>query len=334
MHRAVFASVMMGIVATSGAGGQQTNAADPEIVFDPPKTVVVRQTNGRPARGELLRLNEDALWLRVLDGTEVKLKLDKVRSVKTSDESFEFWPAQEDFSGLAQRIGTVSGAKLNGKVARRASAVSNRKSPGGKSTDIGQIDQDDPDERRHLRRKQRMQMENPATVGNRRPILNLPPAKNLANAATVDEPARTEEHAQISRSDDESNEPEETADDSDATGAGSIEVLVCSNCEKDLPAGFKSGSQCPHCGKVAVFEQVAVGNPFAVQGGGGQASQNPFAASGGTLPAPAATVPLVQPVAAAPTNAPAMSLEGMPLIAKVGIFAGFVVLGWFILQRR
>src|SRR5262245_30395332 len=85
-------------------GVQAVLAADAEIAFEPPRIVAVRQTNGAPARGHLLRITENDLWLRVVNGTEVRLKLDRVRSVKASDQSLEFWPGSESFYDFATRL--------------------------------------------------------------------------------------------------------------------------------------------------------------------------------------------------------------------------------------
>jgi hypothetical protein len=126
------------------------------------------------------------------------------------------------------------------------------------------------------------------------------------------------------------------ASSTDSTGAPGTEILICSNCNEELPAGFVSGDACPHCGKVATYE-VEESNPFAAGGGASAAPQNPFAAPGGVPPTaamPAVMPAAPPPAAAAPAGGQGMSMADIPLIGKLGIFAGFVIVGWLILQRR
>lgn len=284
-------------------------AGDAEIVFDPPKAVLVRKTDGSPARGELLRINGEKLWLRAVNGTEVDYKLEKVRSVKASDESFEFWPSKETFNELAGRIDKVGGAKLNGTVASPARTQRSqpqqtqpRKKPRRGDDDYGES--------------------SPATATDgsaAAPPLhfgdNARPAPAIDDANGRDEDAGTEA------------ETEEATADADSTAGA--EVLICSNCDKELPAAFKSGDKCPHCSTIAVFQTVEV-NPFAATTTT-KPAHDPFAAAAAP---PAAAIPAAPGAAAPVVDAGAGGLAGIPLLGKVGIFAAFVIVGWFILQRR
>src|SRR5262245_8615037 len=98
-------ATVAGVLACFAMFGVETaQAADAEIAFEPPKVVAVRQSNGAPARGHLLRITENDLWLKVLNGSELRLKLERVRSVKSPDQTLEFWPGSESFYDFATRM--------------------------------------------------------------------------------------------------------------------------------------------------------------------------------------------------------------------------------------
>jgi hypothetical protein len=299
-------------------------AEEPEIAFDPPLAVVIRKTDGTSARGRLLRLDAEQATLRILNGSEIELPIDRVRLIQASGGAagtFEYRPADEAFEDLAARSGSVPGAKVSGAVARSVARTgngagarqANRRSAIGNS--------DDDDDRRGFRVREPVRPRDEKTQTGDAGPNPANPFGNLGrmtpNVPAVNDPA--------------ANEP--TGEEPDATPAPGTVILVCSNCEKDLPAGFRSGSACPHCGEIAVFEeesaQLAANDAAA-------SPQNPFAApGGGAAPAPVAPVtpaPARQnPVA---TGGQGFSMSNMPLIAKVGIFAAFVVVGWLVLQRR
>lgn len=312
-------------------GGGAVCGADPEVVFEPPKAVVVRQSNGLPARGELLRMNADTLWLRALNGKEVRLKLENVRSIKSSDESFEYRPGEETFGELSQRIGSVSGASLNGSVAASPRGTSRRTQTNSpKLVNPGQMD---PDARKEARRAARVAQANPVGGAGRDGNSPVVPPLRLGGGGS-DDPASD-------RANESPGDPAVSANDavratSPAAGsAAGTEVLLCSECEQELPAGFTGGA-CPHCGKQLAFEDTGPTNPFEVPTGAPGRPANPFATNSAPTTPPTAAMPALQPAAAAPAPAPGepAGLSNMPLIAKVGIFAGFVIGGWFLLMRR
>jgi hypothetical protein len=303
----VATSVAFWLTAAMSFQGASAVGADPEIVFDPPKTVVVRQSNGAPARGELLRIDREELHLRALNGDEVQFKLERVRSVKTSDESFEYWPAQETFDELAGRINTVQGAKLNGTVA----------AANGGTQQTGQ--------NRSRTRKHKRDDDYGATPDeDGRSGFEL-----RANGNGID-PARQgrADSARPAPQGADDTEPTENGT-TDADPAPGAEILVCSNCQKDLPAGFVSGGRCPHCDRVVVFD-TGDSNPFAASAGSAS-PQNPFAANGAPPPA---QIPAAAAGAPPAADAGGGGLDSIPLYGKIGIFAAFLVVGWLILQRR
>lgn len=310
-------------------GSGAVHGADAEIVFDPPLVVVVRQSNGLPARGELLRMNAESLWLRALNGKEVRLKLANVRSVRTSNESFEYWPGEESFAELAQRVGSIAGASLNGTVASSPRGNARRGAGGSpKLTDPGQMD---PDARKEARRAARLRQSEAASGdvrGNQRPV--IPGFKGREEGS--DDPENVPSSEPVADRAGAGNVADTGGDGGAVPGT---EVLLCSQCEKELPAGFTGGA-CPHCGKVLAFEDTGPSNPFAVKPGAPGGPANPFATKSAPTTPPTAAMPAVQPASTTPAPAPAqpIGLANMPVIAKVGIFAGFLIVGWFLLQRR
>jgi hypothetical protein len=311
----VATGVVYWLTAAMSLQGSNAAAADAEIVFDPPKAVVVRQRNGAPARGDLLRIDSEKLHLRALNGDEVQIKLERVRSVKTPDEAFEFWPEQETFEELAGRINTISGAKLNGKVPTSAAR--------GDST---------PPRQRGASRAARKHEERAGNDSDARDEDGRGPFGLQAPVTPQsDDPALVVRTDSARPAPARASETAESTDDtaSDAEPAPGTEILVCSNCEKDLPAGFVSGGRCPHCDRVAIFD-TGDANPFAASQGSAT-GHDPFAATG----APAAAIPASAAAAVAATPAADDGgMAGIPLYGKIGIFAAFLVVGWLILQRR
>lgn len=325
---AVFALCLAAIPASAQAG-----ADDPEIVFDPPLNVNIRQTNGVAARGEILSMNDKELLLRSVSKKEVRIKLERVRSIKTSNETFEYWPGDESFSDLCARADEVPGAKLMGD---------GPPSKTGRSTRPAVPDRDDEEE---------------VDPGDQRGGKAGPrPSGANASGSDILKPGRPGKSPRGNRDDDlqaahqeierggqktsggktgsaraEVEAESDTTDDEPQPGTT---IYSCSHCEKELPLSFSSGDACPHCGKVAVFEEESAEG--AALKDPPRPVQNPFAA-GGQASTPAAA-PAAVPVAAAPvTAAPAsggMGLSDMPMLAKVGIFAAFLVVGWFLLNRR
>ncbi|MBL8850859.1 MAG: hypothetical protein JNG89_14355 [Planctomycetaceae bacterium] len=315
---AVASRVLFWLTAAISLPGASAIGADAEIVFDPPKAVVVRQTNGAPARGDLLRIDNAELHLRALNGNEVQFKLERVRSVKTADETFEFWPSQETFEELAGRINTIGGAKLTGRVPKSAANDESETPPQGRG-------------RAARKHQQNVGDDNvPRDEDGRGPFGIQVPATNPADSDQT--PVTRADNARPAT--DAEPEPAESTDEPAVDPEAGTEILVCSNCQKDLPTGFASGDKCPHCNKVAVFDTGDV-NPFAATGSSAPA-QNPFAANGAAPPA--AAIPAAAPAAAAaaPVTADAegSGLAEIPLYGKIGIFAAFLVVGWLILQRR
>ena len=109
-----------------------------------------------------------------------------------------------------------------------------------------------------------------------------------------------------------------------------IGILKCLNCNHELPATIGHGRPCPQCGQLMEFAIEATGHTMAVP-------NHPFAASDDapkTQRLSRAAVDTVELQASAAVEKPDLSLSSMPLIAKIGIFGGFIALGWLIIQRR
>jgi hypothetical protein len=302
-------------------------ANDPEIVFNPPLTVNIRQTNGAPARGELLSVNDKEVLLRIVSGKEVRMKLERVRSIKNSTSTFEFRPADETFDELCRRIDEVPGAKLMGELRGVRRSTQNRPATTESSSE-------DPHDRRGTLKNQASPFQAQEVLGKGRLGPNGLPTKPRKD----EEEAPVQSSVQIAQNEGKPSPTSDAEAEPDEPPVPGSTIYLCSNCEKELPLSFVSGDACPHCGKVAVFADEAADNaangPATVSAPG----QNPFATGG---PATVPTVPVVPTaVEPVPVSAPpaagggGMGLADIPLLGKVGIFAGFVILGWFVLQRR
>jgi hypothetical protein len=334
---AVFALCLTALSAAAQAG-----ANDPEIVFDPPLSVTIRQTNGAPARGEILSMNEKDLLLRAVSGKEVRIKLERVRSIKTSGETFEYWPSDETFMELCQRVDKLPGATLMGNIAeptrrgRTPRAVPNRNGAAASNDE-------DPDDRRGMKKPQGRAAVTPSgddILAKGRSSLNGLHGRRQDEAESEQEKKQPANGTAGSRNRRQQND-ESTADndqsDSDQGDNGQGDsvavagtIYFCSHCEKELPLSFRSGSKCPHCGQIAVFEDESASTAALATHA---PAKNPFAA-GGPATTPAAAPPAAAPVAAAPAAGGGMGLADVPMVAKIGIFLGLLVVGWFLLNRR
>lgn len=279
-----------------------------ELAFDPPLSVSIRQTNGLTARGKLLTVTEQELVLRAVNGKEVKFKLDRIRFVKNTDETFEYWPNKEKFSELCKRVDEVPDATLNNAahLARRDGRPQRSPQP-----DPADVRGESTRRTRPAIASSENDLRAPGGV-DESPGAGGPRVQNAADAQQ--QPARRNFSAD--------DTPLTTDDVADPPARGSV-IYSCSNCTQDLPATIRSGDSCPHCGEIAVFEEDSAELAATVDPRG-----DPFAAAGPP------TVPVSVAHVAAPQPTGGLSIAEMPFIAKIGIFAGFLFLGWILLQRR
>lgn len=301
-------------------------AAEREIVFEPPPSVTVRKTDGTSARGRLLGINEDEIKLRILNGSEIELELERVRvirggsrgkSTRRSAGQFEFQPTVETFDDLVQRIRSIPNAKLSGdarRVVGSAATPQFRSRPNAPSTSAGSGKGDDEDD------------------GDAR---GLKLGRHSARPAEVEKPEAGSRRRNNNPFVVAGDPPTDAVDDDEpASPIAVIEIFSCPDCGNDLPAGFRSGGKCPNCGQTLVdaddAPDSAVKDPAA-------RPKNPFDDPGGAAPredrmvAPAGARRDQAPAAAEATE---FSFSNMPLIAEIGIFVGFIAAGWFVLQRR
>lgn len=324
-HRHWYFTAGLALCLFSGglAADSRALAAEPEIVFDPAPSVTVRKTDGTSARGRLISINEDEIRLRILNGREIELELERVRVIrggagKASQRSagkFEFQPTVETFDDLVQRVPSMPYAKLSGEPGRVVGSDANpqfRSRPSQPSGSTGSGKREDGDDTRGF------------SLGGA-----------PAGSADVEQPRaarRQQNNNPFGFAGDAANDAED--DEEPAGPVAGTEILVCSMCERDLPAGFRSGGKCPNCGETLVLEEDSADS--AVDDPAARAS-NPFAAPGGAAPredrvvAASSTRRNQAPSAAEATE---FSFSNMPPIAKIGIFFGFIVAGWFVLQRR
>jgi len=338
MNRALLTLIAI-VALTVASHPASAGADDPELVFDPPLSVNIRQTNGVAARGDILSMNDKELLLKSVSGKEVRIKLERIRSIKNTSETFEYWPGKESFEDLCARVDEVPGAKLMGD---KAPAKTGRRTVSSRDEDEG-VDSDDQRGRRNgtpngggILDKGRPALGSGAAHGRKADEIE---AANRAahqaieragpRIATRPEPSKKQKPANVEDATDEPAEPAEPAKEPEPGDT----ILLCSHCEKELPLAFQSGDACPHCGKVAVFEHESAES--AAEQLPEPEKEDPFKPRGAvTTPAP---VPAPVPIANASAAAPAAGgggLADVPLIAKIGVFAAFLIVGWFLLNRR
>lgn len=290
--------VMACLIAAVCAGQQP--ATQPQIVFDPPKPVVVRQTNGTTARGKLLRITAEEVVIRTLSGTEVALEIERVRSVKTSDGALEYLPSKESYDELAQRFAKPrrahpqSAAAGKGPIGPNSPEAQPFPFAGRESTDA--TNKTDPQ----------------SPPGRQAPVDSIPPSEGTGETSSA-----------AAASDDRGPSND---------GGDELTVLICSQCNKELPSSIRSGDTCPHCGTVVVYDD---GAPAAALDLGATGYPDPGATGFPAAPAgPNAPTPAQRPASGTTTVVSDGGLANLSLPLKVGIFVGILALGWLLLQRR
>lgn len=297
---AVCATVVATLLSVAhDAGAQDLPPVQPrkvqQVTMSPPRDASIRQKSGPARVFQLISLTEEIVTVRLANGKQVEIEMDKVQAIRTRDGSFDYSPEDETFASLLRRVPRISGATVQ------------------------TVEVYDPIERI-------APGEEPTTPD---------PADGQSFVANPADPSGMPEGAPLvvaNPSDPASIDPAMADSINGTNGTPGSVVYTCANCLQDLPAGFQDGSKCPHCGVVfwsAGPPVVTASGSNGATAEAGAANHDPFnvtsttapIANDGTTPAPVTT-----------TSGP--DFGDAPMWMKVGFFAGLLAIGWILLQRR
>lgn len=319
------------VVAISGMWTGWAAAQAPAIPENPryvfpttPEVVVklVQPNTQRSIRGKLISLT--ALEVIVDTGKlsaearargEIgqRISFDRIESLHSSDGRFRFTP-EENFKTVSQRIvAAYTSVTVEGSSATPDAA--------------GNISNPDPATVGHMPTvpvPMRKPPVNGLGQGGFGGIKNLPKPKK-PDPSSADIPA---EATGTQGTSDPATPP-----DVDPT-AGATEVLLCSNCAKEIPASAIKTGVCPHCkiafSNVTPAPSTPASNPFQKTAGSGTGNADPFAPT--TPAASAASVPPAN--TGSQVESVGFSIEAIPNWAKGGLFVLLVLVGWHLVFNR
>lgn len=297
--------------AVTPRGSRYVFSTTPEVVVK-----MVKTANSKYVRGKLLSLTSYEIVVdtgkmsaRERERGEVgqRIGFDRFESLRTTDGRFEFTTA-EDFNIMTSRIGEAYTSVM--VEADSAKPKIPEVEPAPEETPPPVVEAPKP----------KKPVVNGLGQGGFGGINNLPKVKPT-ETTTPPEETGTEEPTT----------PEVTPPS--APGSGTSEVLLCSNCMKEIPSSAIKSGVCPHC-NIAFSSGAAPSNA---------AGQNPFAPQPGTNGsatgafAPTSSAPSVAPAASpgsqvSQTNG--FSIDSIPNWAKGGLFVLLVLIGWHLVFNR
>jgi hypothetical protein len=316
----------------------------PRFVFPtrPEVTIkMVQPSTSRSIGGKLLSLTDREVVIETAkkgpprdrgrgDGGS-SISFERIESLRTLDGDFVFTP-KEDFHAIAERI-VATFASVTIEDASLSAG-----SPPITDTPSTTLPGSDPNEI-------------PATVGHagtplapkipkNNPSVAKPPVKGLGQSGfggikSLTKPKKTEPASTAPPAD--GSEPGGTTEPTptppvDPT-AGATEVLLCSNCGKEIPASSARQGVCPHC-------KIAFSNVTAPQSNTAQNPSQKPTGTGNNAFAGTSTSPSVAP-SVPPTNTGSQvvensgfSIDTVPNWAKGGLFVLLVLVGWHLVMNR
>lgn len=296
----------------------------PRFVFPTTPEAVVKlknPVNQKFIRGKLLSLTAQEVVIdtgKMRDPGEVghRIAVDRIESVRSADGRFQYTP-EEDFKVISERIvASYSSATIEeDKALPRSSPAESKPVPAAVTPT--------PPESTTSPKKP---VVNGLGQGGFGGIKNLTKPKKTDTTPT-DQPAVTTETEATTES---VPPPAE-----DAT-SGAMEVLLCSNCTKEIPPSAIKSGVCPHC-KIA-FSNIAPSaskpgsSPFQKPSSSGQAGSGAFSATGST-PSVAPSVPPANTGSSVIENR-GFSIDSVPNWAKGGLFVLLVLIGWHLVFNR
>ena len=299
--------------AAAPRGSRYVLSTTPEVVVK-----MVKTANSKYVRGKLLSLTSYEIVVdtgkmnaRDRERGEVgqRIGFDRFESLRTTDGRFEF-TVDEDFNAVTSRIGeaytsvTVEADFAKPKVPEVEPAPEETPPPVVETP------------------KPKKPVENGLGQGGFGGINNLPKVKPN-EATTPPEETGTEG----------TTTPETTPPPVTNPASETNDVLLCSNCMKEIPSSAIKSGVCPHC-KIAFSNGAAPSsnpgpNPFAPKPGTNGSATEAFA--------PTSSAPSVAPAAnsgSQVTQTNGFSIDSIPNWAKGGLFVLFVLIGWQLVFNR
>lgn len=318
--------VVVVLAWTSVVTAQDVAAPSPtRYLFPTTPEVVVKMeksSNLRYVRGKLLSLTDSEIVLdtgkssardRELGDVGQRIGYERIESIRTTDGRLEF-RVDEDFQVVSKRI-----MASYSSVTVEADASLPKISSGLPSAVPGV----------------------PAVVAT--PPARNPPVNGLGNGGfgglqnlpkTKQSEPTTPANIPNQGMETVENTPPATPAHSATATSGVTEILLCSNCTKEIPASAIRTGVCPHC-QIA-FSNVSIkANPtsgsqaFSAKPGSAAAPSNAFA--------PTSNAPAVAPTAANGsqiTQSNGFSVDSIPNWAKGGLFVLLVLVGWHMAFNR
>ncbi len=337
-----------GMVSPRVSGNVPSGTAVPAIPEHPlflfPTTpdvsLKLKAGNGRPVRGKLISLSDHAVVIETASSQRRErgevgqtIGFDRIETMRSIDGRFEFKP-EEDFQVVSKRVVAAYAsvqieldpdpiASRPGTVHGDPAVTTNEKAPNPSAEGS--------------RPKPSKPIVNGLGNGGFGGINNLQKPKKSASGTTTIESSPEEQSA-------ETTEPANSPPTGQTSGV--TEILLCSNCTKEIPASAVKSGVCPHC-KIAFANVTVASSP---------STSNPFQSSTGTGTGPgmrtestagAGAFAPTAPGAPAAVSAPAQStgtqiiqggngfsIDAVPNWAKGGLFVLLVLIGWHLMFNR
>ena len=327
MSGRVFGLVVAVALAWTGIVSAQKvpGASRTRYVFPTTPEVVVKMektSNLKYVRGKLLSLTASEIVVdtgkssprdRELGDVGQRIGFKRIESIRTTDGRLEF-RADEDFQEVSKRI-RASYSSVTTEVDSVPPETSSASGTPAAVSEVPTVTETPP---------ARKPAVNGLGNGGFGGIKNLPKPKlpDPAVPATVPEPVMEAEGGTAP-----ANPP------AAATRSGASEVLLCSNCMKEIPTSAIKSGVCPHC-KIA-FSNVAIPtsntapNPFSPKPGTPGSTAGAFAPTSNASPVAPAANPGYQV-----TQGNGFSIDSIPNWAKAGLFVLLVLIGWHLVFNR
>lgn len=288
----------------------------PEVVVKMEKS-----NNLKYVRGKLLSLTDSEIVVdtgkssprdRELGDVGQRIGFERIESIRTTDGRLEF-RVDEDFQEVSKRL-----IASYSSVTTEVDTALPKTSPGTPAAVL----------------------EAPAVA--EKPSTRKPPVNGLGNGGfgglrNLPKPKQSDPTPPANTSDNTTETPQNTPSvtpPSTPATSNATEILLCSNCTKEIPASAIQSGVCPHCqiafSNVAIKANPSSGTqPFSATPGSSNTASNPFA--------PTSNAPAVAPTTAngsqvVQTNG--FSIDSIPNWAKGGLFVLLVLIGWHLIFNR
>ena len=308
----------------------------------PDVSLKLRAGNGRPVRGKLISLSDHAVVIETVSSQHRErgeagqtIGFDRIETMRSIDGRFEFKP-EEDFQVVSKR---VMAAYASVQIEPDPDPIASRPGTDNRAPAVTTNEKAPDPSAEGSRPKSSKPIVNGLGNGGFGGISNLqkPKPKKPASGTSTTESSPEEQPAVTTES---ANSPPA------APTSGVTEILLCSNCTKEIPTSAVKSGVCPHC-KIAFANVTVAPSP---------STTNPFQSSTGTetglgmrteSTAGAGAFAPTTTGAPAAVSAPAQntgtqiiqggngfSIDAVPNWAKGGLFVLLVLVGWHLMFNR